>query len=708
MKKICKLCGKEFEVKGKGRWTICDDVHYNTCVICGKQFEVDRTNYMRTTCSEECSHQLRSNAANLWRLNRSLKVTNSTSKGKYTRVCIICGETFRTNSENRHTCYNDHICKCEICGAEYHIGPHDSYHRTCGHKCAGELRARELEAKHGVRSTLQLPEVAEKIKQTNLERYGVENPLSSPEIREQIKATCLSKYGVEFATQSKEMQAKSRETCLERFGTEIASQSEVVQERIRQTNIERYGVDNIWKSSEFREHVRQLNQERYGVDYYTETDEFRQKQASTWEERYGGNPWSCEEIRNKCNQTNLERYGHIWPQCTDEIRKLQKETFILHRAELLEDDEVRQNYLDFKHDPKGFIEEQRHQGLSIYDISDSLGYSDSTLIYDFIHNNGLEGILRWSGMSKMEHDIVEFIRSLDSTIEINIHDRKMIHPKELDIYLPQYRIGIECNPTITHNSTFVLGNALGCKEYDVTPVDYHAMKTDMCIAQDVFLFHVFGYEWKNHKAIILSMIRNLLHKNEVKYYARKLQVREVSSHDCKEFLEKNHRQGYATSSVRLGLYTDMGELVSLMTFGHVRSTIGRNKYTTEDTVELVRFCNQINTSVVGGASKLFKYYVKNYHPSKIVSFSDRAHTRGNLYENLGFQKVRTSDPNYVWVNLNTDLYLNRVSCQKRNLPKLFGEPDLDIKNQTEQQIMSSKGFVQVFDSGVIRWEYVCN
>ena len=708
MKKICKLCGKEFDAVGKGRRSICNGVHYNTCVVCGQQFEVDHSTYTRVTCSDECNRKRNSEAAKLRMANHSTKKTNSNSKGKYSRNCIICGELFHTDSDNRYTCYNDHVCKCEICGTEYHVGPQGNYRRTCGYKCAAELRARELEAKCGVRSTFQLPGVAERIKQTNIERYGVENPLSSSEIREQIKATCLERYGVEFATQSAEMQSKSRKTCLERFGTEIAAQSEVVKERTRKTNIERYGVDNIQKSPDFREHVKQLNQARYGVDYYTETDEFHQKQTATWREKYGGNPWSSSEIRDKCNQTSLEIYGNIWPQCTDEIKQRQKETFIRHRAELIQDDEIRQNYLDFKRDPQKYIEDQHNQGLGIDDISASLGYSDSTLIYDFIHDNGLENLLRWSGMSKIEQDVVDFISSLDSTIEVTVHNRSIINPKELDIYLPQYRIGIECNPTITHNSTFVLGNALGAKSYNVTPPDYHAMKTNMCIDKDVFLFHIFGYEWKNRHEIILSMIRNLLGMNKIKYYARKLKVKEVPYSDCTEFLEKNHRQGSAASSIRLGLYTDEGELVSVMTFGHIRSTIGRNKDTSEDTVELVRFCNLINTSVVGGASKLFNYYLKNYHPTKVVSFSDKAHTRGNLYENLGFHKVSEAKPNYVWVNLNTNFYLNRVSCQKRNLPKLFGEPDLDIENQTEQQIMSSKGFVQVFDSGSIRWEYDCN
>ena len=51
-----------------------------------------------------------------------------------------------------------------------------------------------------------------------------------------------------------------------------------------------------------------------------------------------------------------------------------------------------------------------------------------------------------------------------------------------------------------------------------------------------------------------------------------------------------------------------GELVSLMTFNKPRKGIGKMS---EDGLEweLGRFCNALNTNVVGGASKLFKYFI---------------------------------------------------------------------------------------------------
>lgn len=159
-----------------------------------------------------------------------------------------------------------------------------------------------------------------------------------------------------------------------------------------------------------------------------------------------------------------------------------------------------------------------------------------------------------------------------------------------------------------------------------------------------------------------------------------------------------------TSKVRLGLRVkDTNELVSLMTFNKPRKGIGKKS---DDDLEweLGRFCNALNTNVVGGASKLFKYFIKNYEYSTIVSFSDIAHTKGDLYSVLGFTAVSESSPGYVWVNLFNDMYLTRTVCRKNNLQKLFHDSTIDVENKTEAMIMAEHGFVQVFDCGVIRWE----
>ncbi len=165
----------------------------------------------------------------------------------------------------------------------------------------------------------------------------------------------------------------------------------------------------------------------------------------------------------------------------------------------------------------------------------------------------------------------------------------------------------------------------------------------------------------------------------------------------------NHRQGFANSPIRLGLYYQ-DELVSLMTFGKMRGTIGTGNDDLSDCYELVRFCSKLNTSVIGGADKLFKHFIEEFNPERIRSFSDRAHTRGTLYSQLGFKEIRRSDPNYVWVNLYNDKPYHRINAQKAHIKEFLGDDSIDL-NQSEKEIMEKHSYVQVFDSGTITWEW---
>ena len=121
------------------------------------------------------------------------------------------------------------------------------------------------------------------------------------------------------------------------------------------------------------------------------------------------------------------------------------------------------------------------------------------------------------------------------------------------------------------------------------------------------LVHIFEDEWYFKQEIVKSMISNILGKTKRKIYARKCKIKEVGRFEKKLFLDKNHIQGDVVTNINIGLYYE-GELVSLMCFGKRRVNLGK-KTTNEGEYELLRFCNLLNTSVIGGASKLFKYFI---------------------------------------------------------------------------------------------------
>src|SRR5690606_27030880 len=83
--------------------------------------------------------------------------------------------------------------------------------------------------------------------------YGYPTPLQNPEILEKMKATNLEKWGVEWTSLNPEVRRKQEETCLANYGVRNPLQSSQVRDRIQDTLVERYGVDNPTKNVDILE-----------------------------------------------------------------------------------------------------------------------------------------------------------------------------------------------------------------------------------------------------------------------------------------------------------------------------------------------------------------------------------------------------------------------------------------------------------------------
>lgn len=371
--------------------------------------------------------------------------------------------------------------------------------------------------------------------------------------------------------------------------------------------------------------------------------------------------------------------------CSDECRQRYSLQTILGK-------DVEATWNSFSTNPIKWIAENfpNTSEVTYYMLSNKL-HIDRSTIQQKLKSLGLENIVT-RYVSTMEQDIYSII---PLGIQYLTNDRLAIKPYELDIYFPELSFAIECDPTYTHNSSAM------CHDEPPKPSRYHRMKTDLCKDKNIELLHIFGYDWSHHSDIITSMIKTRLGIITNKVYARKCEIIDVDYKECKQFLDSNHLQGNVPSKVRLGLKYD-DELVCVMTFGSTRSTIGKKD---DVSWELLRFCNKLDTSVVGGASKLFKYFVNHYEPRRIVSFSDVAHTSGKLYPILGFKYLRTSDPGYVWVDTTNDRAYHRMNAQKQHIKQFLKDDSIDL-SQSESQIMTAHGFVKVYDCGNHVWEWL--
>ena len=206
---------------------------------------------------------------------------------------------------------------------------------------------------------------------------------------------------------------------------------------------------------------------------------------------------------------------------------------------------------------------------------------------------------------------------------------------------------------------------------------------------------IFEDEWISKKEIVKSLLLNLLNKSE-KIGARKCEIKEITDNKIiREFLKENHIQGFVGSKIKIGLYYN-SELVSLMTFGGFRKNMGQKAK--ENTYELLRFCNKLNTTVTGGASKLFSYFLKKYNPTCVISYADKRWSKGNLYKEIGFSYTGDTVDNYYWIINNKREY--RFKWRKDILVGMGYDT-----NKTEIEIMNSLNHFRIFDRGNMRFTY---
>lgn len=286
-----------------------------------------------------------------------------------------------------------------------------------------------------------------------------------------------------------------------------------------------------------------------------------------------------------------------------------------------------------------------------------------------------------SSISQIE--LYNFIKeNYDHTALLNC--KNMIKPYEIDIYLPNLKLGFEFNGVWWHSDKFKSEN-------------YHLNKYESSIKNEIKIITIWEDDWVRNKEICESFILNKLGKTKNKIYARKCFIKEISYNDSRNFLDENHLQGDCKSSIRIGLFYN-DELLSLMTFSKLRlplqkSEKNRNK---NKHYELTRFCNKINTNVVGGASKLIKYFINQYEPIQIETYSDNLISNGDLYEKLGFEYSHKSKPGYWYVI--DGIREHRFNWRKQKLVKM----GYDI-NKTEEEIMSELGHHRIYNAGNKKW-----
>ena len=130
-------------------------------------------------------------------------------------------------------------------------------------------------------------------------------------------------------------------------------------------------------------------------------------------------------------------------------------------------------------------------------------------------------------------------------------------------------------------------------------------------------------------------------------------------------------------------------------------TFGTPRYNKKYDYELLRLCTNTDYRVLGGASKLFKHFIKE-HPSKsIISYCDLAKFNGDVYTNIGMTVKDITQPSIIWSKDSE--YIRDSLLRQRGFDQLFKTNY--GKGQSNNKLMIQNGWLPVYDCGQAVYEY---
>jgi len=190
-----------------------------------------------------------------------------------------------------------------------------------------------------------------------------------------------------------------------------------------------------------------------------------------------------------------------------------------------------------------------------------------------------------------------------------------------------------------------------------------------------------GKELKKYRRkwnVLQSYIKTATGNIDNRFYARDCEVKEVPNTQLRPFLEENCFYGYRSANKNLGLYLkkekngfEKGTLLMIYTFGYPFFSKGLYD------AEVIRVGTKLFCQVVGGASKLLKYFLVNYPTltynkrtvdiNKIVFIVDADHNDGRSLETLGFKFVSHKGKGFMNVDTETGEVFHRKPMQHKQI-----------------------------------------
>lgn len=351
-------------------------------------------------------------------------------------------------------------------------------------------------------------EAKQKYRNTCIERYGTDNPSKSAAIKQKKEDTCRRHYGVDNPAQSTAVQEKMKSTNMVRYGVENVSSSSIIREKVKTTLLERYGVENVSHLDSVKYKKKETCRMHFGSDYPQQSDMVRQKSKNTMNIKYGApSPQQVPEIREKTYETNMARYGTAYTIANPDIYAKGRQTKYNNTVSSLK--KMLAPYdLDFiSNDSINF-------NLRCLKCGKEFSFSRS---YFYVLLNTQTSCfcphcsrVRHNDYSFMEKEVVDCVKSIYPG-EVRENDRMALGGRELDIFLPDIRLGIEFDGTYWHADPRFFDEddiVVNCPAIEIWERDRE--KDILCESAGIMLYRVKEYDWCNERDRIMTELKIII------------------------------------------------------------------------------------------------------------------------------------------------------------------------------------------------------
>lgn len=384
------------------------------------------------------------------------------------------------------------------------------------------------------------------------------------------------------------------------------------------------------------------------------------------------------EIENKRTLTMIDKYGVAYNSQRQSVKSVLKKSKLeaSQYAALIDREWLHREYV--------------HKQRTAVDIAAELGCHDSAVRrYAALH--GFE-VRNYSLRSTQESKICRWLDV--HNIQYEVCNRSLLAGSEVDIYIPQHSLAIEVNGLLYHSYNPSAFHILRQKNADKRKEqrDRHLNKTVSAKNVGVQLLHFTDNQINKSWDIVTNIIGSKIGLHN-RIGARNCVIAGMDKGTQKQFFDRVHLQGYVGSSAAYGLYYN-DRLVQCI-------SVGKSRYRKNE-LEILRFASELNTTVVGGLSKLLRHITAAHPNAAITTYCDRDISNGAGYVSAGFTVIEHTKPGYFWTDGHD--VISRYRAQKKQLAKwLVGYNSAE----SESVNMFRAGYLRYWNTGNIVLQYRC-